>query len=883
MRKAGEATVRGAGSQRRTLEARRPLRLDRTDRAFAVTAGHVDLFARPADGARQPLFRIEVGEVLFGLGTGSADPVGIEILAVGSQGCEVLELPRSATEAAAVAAWMARLAARFGLEAPPAGLAADDVWPALDGFHAAALTALRAHIADAGDAETAQVRRRIERDATDAQRIFGALARVILPADDARAAPERPEDPLFAACNAVGASLGLAAMRRPARPVQVHEFRGVVEIARASHLRVRETVLRSGWWRQDVGPLVAWRGEDRRPVAILSVSSRRYELLDPQTGERVILDEAVAASLSAEAASFYRPLPAGELTGRRLLQWLTHAMRGELARIVLAAMAVALMALVAPAVTAVLIDQAISRSDLSALTFCAVALAAAAIGVAGFQAIQAIAVLRFSAASDALLQAAAMDRLLALPAGFFKAYTVGDLTDRIEGVDAIRRMFTGRVIGGLLAGVFGLFSYLLMFLLDARLAMVAVVVGLAHLVVIVAVAAGRLRHERRYFDLHGKSNGLVVQMLTGIAKLRVAAATTRALAVWVKSFTEQKRRFIASRRAAGRLVAFNGTITIVATLAIFALAASGGAGIETGRFLAFFAAFGQALATMANLGGAIGETLVAEPYVRRLWPILAAPVEVQTNRGEEREISGAVELNQISFGYSATAPPVLDRLSFRVQPGEFVALVGPSGAGKSTIFRLLLGFETPDAGAILYDGHPLDSLDAAAIRRQIGVVLQEGRLISGSLYENICGAAHFPVDQVWEAVRHAGLDADIDALPMGLHTYVNEATTTLSGGQRQRLMIARALVNRPRLLLFDEATSALDNRSQSVVTAAMLKLDVTRIVIAHRLSTIRDADRIIVIDRGGVIQEGDFATLVRQPGLFADLAQRQLIREDPHA
>jgi ABC-type bacteriocin/lantibiotic exporter with double-glycine peptidase domain len=206
-----------------------------------------------------------------------------------------------------------------------------------------------------------------------------------------------------------------------------------------------------------------------------------------------------------------------------------------------------------------------------------------------------------------------------------------------------------------------------------------------------------------------------------------------------------------------------------------------------------------------------------------------------------------------------------------------VALVGPSGGGKSTILRMLLGFETPASGSVTYDGRPIQTLDMVKLRRQIGVVLQDGRLFSGSLYENVCGAVQVAEDDVWDAVRRAGLEPDVAAMPMGLHTVLTEGAVALSGGQKQRLLIARALVHRPKLLLFDEATSALDNRTQAVVAEALAELPVTRIAIAHRLSTVRDADRILVIDRGEVVQQGSYETLVAEPGLFADLAHRQLV------
>jgi ATP-binding cassette subfamily C protein len=205
-----------------------------------------------------------------------------------------------------------------------------------------------------------------------------------------------------------------------------------------------------------------------------------------------------------------------------------------------------------------------------------------------------------------------------------------------------------------------------------------------------------------------------------------------------------------------------------------------------------------------------------------------------------------------------------------------VAIVGASGSGKSTLFRMLLRFETPESGSIYYDRRDLATLDVQALRQQIGVVLQNGRIRAGSIHKNIVGTANLTVEEAWEAARMAGLDADIEAMPMGMQTVLGEGGGSLSGGQRQRLLIARALVRRPRILLFDEATSALDNTTQDTVSRSMDNLRSTRVVIAHRLSTIQRADWIYVMEKGQVVQQGAYRELLAQEGPFAELARRQL-------
>jgi ATP-binding cassette subfamily C protein len=220
---------------------------------------------------------------------------------------------------------------------------------------------------------------------------------------------------------------------------------------------------------------------------------------------------------------------------------------------------------------------------------------------------------------------------------------------------------------------------------------------------------------------------------------------------------------------------------------------------------------------------------------------------------------------------------VLDNVTLKIAPGEYVAIVGPSGSGKSSLFRLLLGFERPESGAVFYDGKSIETLDTSAVRRQLGVVLQNAKLATGIIYENICGGIRLPLEQAWEAARLAGLEEDIKAMPMGMLTQISEGVSTLSGGQRQRIMIARAIARRPRILLFDEATSSLDNQSQAIVSDALGDLNVTRIVIAHRLSTVQRADRIVVLVDGKIVQSGTFNELSAAPGMFASFAQRQML------
>jgi len=387
----------------------------------------------------------------------------------------------------------------------------------------------------------------------------------------------------------------------------------------------------------------------------------------------------------------------------------------------------------------------------------------------------------------------------------------------------------------------------------------------------------RLKYQRPIMKIQGKIAGMVLQFITGISKLQVAGAEGLAFAVWARAFSEETRLDRKTGAVWIGLNVFNTAYWILTTIVLFgAMAFWVESRMSTGAFLAFNAAFGGSIGAVLAMGNALLSLLDAVPIYERAKPILQATPEVDEERADPGELHGKIELSHILFRYHPDTPPVLNDLSFQVNPGEMVALVGPSGAGKSSLFRLLLGFETPEAGSIYYDGIELAGLDVTAVRRQFGVVLQNAKLTPGSIFENIVGSSLLTLEDACEAARQAGLEEDISQMPMGMHTILSEGAGTLSGGQRQRLMIARAIVARPRILLFDEATSALDNHTQGIVSRSLEQLQATRIIIAHRLSTIMNAHRILVIQGGRLVQSGHYQELIQQPGVFADMAKRQL-------
>jgi NHLM bacteriocin system ABC transporter ATP-binding protein len=478
---------------------------------------------------------------------------------------------------------------------------------------------------------------------------------------------------------------------------------------------------------------------------------------------------------------------------------------------------------------------------------------------------------------DRRLQPAVWDRVMRLRTSFFRGYSVGDLTLRILGIDTIRRIVAGTTLNALIGGIFSVANLGIMLIYDASLAAFAVGYTVVAAAFLFFLGRRKMQLDRLVLERKGIVTGLLMEILGGIAKLRVAAAEFRAFSRWSSAFAEQRAIDGRSGLVGSWQITASTSLPIVGALCVFAIAAGGDHLIEVAAFAAFNSAFAQFTGAILNLTNALNLAISAVPLFARVRPVFEAPLEVDDRRIDPGPLGGHVAVRNLSFRYSKDGPWTLEGIDFEARPGESVAIVGVSGSGKSTLLRLLLGFETPERGGVYYDGKDLETLDLRLVRRQIGTVLETAGLVPGTIFENIAGSAPMTHDQVMEAARLAGLDADIARMPLGLDTMVSEGGSQLSGGQRQRVMIARALVSRPRLIFFDQATSALDNRTQAIVGESLAAMNATRIIIAHRLSTIRGADRIVVVENGRVAETGTYDELVGREGAFRRLVQRQLL------
>ncbi|MEH1944496.1 MAG: NHLP bacteriocin export ABC transporter permease/ATPase subunit [Nostoc sp.] len=721
----------------------------------------------------------------------------------------------------------------------------------------------------------AEFRRFQEREQFNQQVIEGALsdlATVLQPQQEAVFSQEAP--PLLVAFGAVGRSLGIE-IRPPAEDLNSIKD-PVGAIAQASQIRIRRITLADGWWHQDQGAMLAYT-QLERPVALLPTDNRDYTIFDPVARTRTPVNESIAKTLSPLAYVLYRPLPQIALNAIDLLRFGVKGYEKDIASILVVGLLGTILGMVAPQATAILINHAIPDSDRALLWQIGLVMFAVAFGQLAFQIAQSIITLRVESATDSILQPAIWDRLLRLSPSFFRQYTSGDLVNRVMAVREIHQKLSGATQRTLLSGIFALFNLVLMFIYSWQLALVGV--GLAIFAAVVTTIASFLlvKKSKKEQELNGTIQGLTVQLINGVAKLRVTMAEERAFAAWAKKYSQQIRLKASWQEIKDGISIFNEALPLVSSILLFGFAMLF---MQTRLTLGTFVAFNYALAIfikgVIDLSNTLSEIWGIVPIWERAKPIWRSQPEYDSTKVNPGQLSGRIALNRVSFRYSENGSLILNDVSLHAEPGEFVAIVGSSGSGKSTILRLLLGFETPLTGSIYYDGKDLAEMELQAVRRQLGVVLQNGKIGTASIFDNITAGALVSLEEAWSAAQMAGFADDIKQMPMGMHTIVAEGGSNLSGGQRQRLLIARSLVSKPKIILMDEATSALDNRTQAIVTESLAKLNATRVVIAHRLSTIRNADRIYVIDGGHVVQVGNFSELIAQAGLFAKLVAQQL-------
>ncbi|MFF1814751.1 NHLP bacteriocin export ABC transporter permease/ATPase subunit [Streptomyces sp. NPDC058251] len=683
-------------------------------------------------------------------------------------------------------------------------------------------------------------------------------------------------DATYAACKLVAREAGISLAESAQSGTESDRLDPVERIALASRVRTRAVRLDGRWWRDDIGPLIGHRAVSGAPVALLW---RRggYVAVQPSSGRETPVEKANAAEFEPRGVMFYRPLPERKLSPLRLLRFCLRGTGGDLRGLAISGLVTVAIGALVPIATGKVLGEYVPKAQHGLIVQVCLAIMITSVVSAAFMLLQNLTMLRMEGRIEATLQPAVWDRLLRLPTKFFTSRSTGELASAAMGISAIRRLLAGVGPTVAQAGTVGAMNLGLLFWYSVPMALAAI----GMLVVIAAGFLGlglwQVRWQRRLVVLSNKLNNQAFQTLRGLPKLRVAAAENYAYAAWAAEFARSRELQQKVGRIKNLTTVMGAVYLPLCSLLMFMLLAGPAHGsLSAADFLTFNTSMTMLLTSVTQITGAFVSAAAALPMFEEIRPVLDATPEVRVASTRPGVLSGGIEARRLSFRYADDGPLVLDDVSFDIRPGEFVAIVGPSGCGKSTLLRLLIGFDKPVSGSVLYDGQDLAALDQSAVRRQCGVVLQHAQPFTGSILDCICGTEPYTPEEAMAAAEMAGLAEDIKRMPMGLHTIVS-GSGAVSGGQRQRLMIAQALIRRPRILFFDEATSALDNETQRTVIESTCALNATRVVIAHRLSTVMDADRVIVMEDGKVAQQGPPAQLLADTGgRLHELVRRQM-------
>ena len=661
-------------------------------------------------------------------------------------------------------------------------------------------------------------------------------------------------------------------------PDSISDADEALEFCLRPHGIMRRSVkLDEGWYEDAYGPMIAFRKEDNLPVALIPRPVQGYRFRDGEDGEKKNLNKKTAAQFQQEAICFYRPLPLRELGIPDLIRYLFGCLdAGDYLALIGMTLLVTLFGMVMTPINRILTGFVLESGKMSLLLGTAVFLLTAILSSQLISTAKELAMHRIEIKTSLSVEAAIMMRILNLPANFFRKYSSGELSSRSGAVNQLCTLLMGSVFSTGITSLMSLLYITQIFHYAPALVAPAILTILAGLIVSVAASIMQMRISKRTMELNAKTSGISYALITGVQKVKLAGAEKRAFARWADSFSKGAELTYNPPLFLVVNGVISTAITLIGSIVMYYIAVT--TNVSGSEYIAFSSAYGVVSGAFSALTGVALSVAQIKPILEMAEPILKTAPESSGNKTMVTSLKGGIELANVYFRYTDSMPYVVDGMSLRIKPGEYIAIVGKTGCGKSTLVRLLLGFETPEKGAIYYDGKDMSKLDLRSLRRRIGTVTQNGSLFQGDIYSNIViSAPNLPLKDAWEAAEMAGIADDIRAMPMGMQTIIAEGAGGISGGQKQRLMIARAVAPKPKILIFDEATSALDNRTQKQVSDALDGLKCTRIVIAHRLSTIKNCDRILVLDKGKIMEDGTYDELIAKNGFFAELVARQRV------
>ena len=636
----------------------------------------------------------------------------------------------------------------------------------------------------------------------------------------------------------------------------------------------RTVVLKDKWYRDAVGPMLGFLKDSGTPVALIPDKSDGYVIDDGSRKTKV--NKAVSDALMEEAFCFYRPFPLKKMGAKELFYYIVSCFSfQDMTRAAIVTLVATIIGMMIPRFTYWLFsDELIKSGSVSSLLALGIFMAAVSISSIIINALKSLITVRVQRKTLLFVEAASMMRILSLPAGFFRRFSAGEISQRMSYISSLSNTMCNMIVSSAITSVFSV-AYLTQIAGFAPgMVVPSILIITANLVFSCISTAVQAGVSRETMEASSKESGMTYSLISGIQKIKLSGSEIRAFGKWSSAYSEAAKLnydpplFIKVNPVIGTAITLFGTVILYYYSLKYALSVA--------EYTAFNAAYGMLFGALSTLFSIALSVADIQPGLKMVEPIFSEVPEINGTKESLNRITGGIEVSHLSFRYNEDTPYILNDISFKIKPGQYVAIVGKTGCGKSTLLRLLIGFETPVKGAVYYDGRDLRNLDLQSLRRLMGTVLQNGKLINGSIFDNIAiQEPSLTLDAAWEAVEMAGIASDIRDMPMGMQTVISEGGGGISGGQKQRLLIARAVASKPKILLFDEATSALDNKTQKQVSEALDSLKCTRIIIAHRLSTIRNADRILLLEGGKVAADGTYDELVENSEFFRELVERQ--------
>lgn len=659
-------------------------------------------------------------------------------------------------------------------------------------------------------------------------------------------------------------------------PPRIKKFEDKLNYSlRESDVRYQKIELNDSYVNDTNSPILIFTLVNNIPVLLFPIGNKSYYYINYRTGKKVTIKASVVNGLEMEAYSFYRPLPNKKISIKDYITYLRKSIRiSDIVLLVLFSALAAGVGLLLPYLTKILTGDIAKSDNYNKLALFSIYIASTAVGVLLINAVKQFVIDRISIRIEKAVQQATLARVLNLPASFFKKYKTGELTSRMNNVVSLANGIVNGVFVVMVSFVMSL-AYLFQLVGFAPVLILPVILILLTTSVLDIISAFvQKKHTSKELHLVTKEVGVTYEMINGIQKIRLSGSEKRVFAKWASYYSKAARVQYRPPLLLRLGPALTLLITLLGNILIYVVASINK--LDASSYMAFTATYGVLSAAFASLNQIVNMFSTIKPTFEMARPILEA--EPENNQGKEKleSIKGNIKLENVSFKYSENGPLIIDKLNLEIKEGEYLAVVGSTGCGKSTLVRLLLGFEKPIEGHITYDDIDIDNVDLTSLRRNIGTVMQNGTLFHADIFSNIIiSSPNLKEEDAWRAAEIADIAKDIKQMPMGMKTVISEGQGGISGGQKQRIMIARAIVHKPKILIFDEATSALDNKTQKSISDSINKLNCTRIVIAHRLSTIKNADRIIMIEGGKIIEEGSYQSLIDKKGKFAELVDRQ--------